>query len=87
LDSGIVRALPKKVVEMKCFSEEALAEIVEQAKREERERIARLLGTTTPLCPPGRDKNSVCPAKNCTAHWIVYLEPPKNPEEPAEGAE
>jgi hypothetical protein len=56
---------------------------IEQALQKERERIAELLHPTE--CPPVYI--DCTPESACRDCWLAYLEPPKNPEEPAEGAE
>ena len=69
---------------------ENIKQIVEQAKREERERIARKLAEEeADFCPPeihGVDCEEEC--VDCIMRYLGHPEEPqKKPEEVAEGAE
>lgn len=59
-----------------------MADTIEQALQRERERIAELLVDD---CPPVR--MDCTPDSDCRECWLAFLQPPQNPEEPAEGAE
>ena len=62
----------------------------EAVRREERERIARKLADDEIEMGLGECSEYVdCTGWGCGGYecWLAYLEPPKNPEEPAEGAE
>ena len=58
---------------------ENIKQIIEQAKREERERIIAMLAVNEGCCP------MYCQYATCEICWRAYLEPQKKPEEVAEG--